>query len=52
MARTELEKLKNRAKRIKKDLGIQHARALDMAAQERGFNNFTHAIRALPQESG
>lgn len=34
--------LKRLAKRIKKDAGIPHATALDVAAQQAGFQNFVH----------
>lgn len=43
-----LDRLKRRAKAIKKAEGIQHARALDKAAQAFGFRNFVQARRELP----
>lgn len=43
-----LDRLKRRAKSIKKAEGIQHARALDKAAQAFGFSNYVHARRQLP----
>lgn len=45
--RITIDGLKRNAKRIKKTYGIQHARALDRAAQEAGFQNFAHARRQL-----
>lgn len=40
--------IKRLAKSIKVDRGIQHARALDAAAQAAGFENFRHAQNVLP----
>ncbi|ACT52105.1 hypothetical protein [Methylovorus glucosotrophus] len=40
MTATAIQKLKRRAKEIKKALGIKHSVALDQAAKEHGFNNW------------
>jgi hypothetical protein len=42
-----LDGVKRLAKRIKKAEGIQHAHALDKAAQQAGYRNFAHARRQL-----
>lgn len=42
--------IKKRAKQIKKERSIQHARALDLAAQELGFQNYRHYLRDNPLE--
>lgn len=42
-----IEQLKNDAVRIKKAEGIQHARALDKAAQNAGFFDYAHARQRL-----
>jgi hypothetical protein len=39
--------IKRLAWRMKKEQGIQHARALDNAAQQAGFSNYIHALREL-----
>lgn len=39
--------LKRRAKQIKRGQGIMHAKALDLAAEEAGFQNFAHARRLI-----
>lgn len=39
--------IKSLAKRLKRAGGLQHARALDLAAQQAGYSNYTHAQRAL-----
>jgi hypothetical protein len=49
--RITIDGLKRNAKRIKKAEGLQHARALDKAAQEAGFRNFAHARRQLALRS-
>jgi len=46
---TTLSSIKRRAKSIKRELQMQHARALDAAAQEAGFQNFRHAQNLLKQ---
>lgn len=43
-----LEGVKSLAAQIKKQQGIQHASALDLAARAARCENFTHAIRVLP----
>lgn len=47
---TTIAGLKSRAKRMKKDLGIQHAEALNRVAREGGYQNYQHAHRALCSE--
>lgn len=42
-----IEGIKQFAKRLKKSDGIQHAVALDQAAQAAGYGNYTHALRAI-----
>jgi hypothetical protein len=42
-----LNHIKRRAKAIRASSGLIHARALDAAAAENGFQNFRHAQRAL-----
>lgn len=42
-----LDGIKRLAKSLKRERGIQHARALDEAAQAAGFQNFRHASNAL-----
>ncbi|WP_181008538.1 hypothetical protein [Sphingomonas montanisoli] len=39
--------IKSLAKTIKRAEGIQHARALDVAAKQAGYENFVHARRVL-----
>ncbi|MBN8260961.1 MAG: hypothetical protein J0L59_01395 [Xanthomonadales bacterium] len=46
-----IDRLKRAAKRIKKDRGIQHAKALDVAAQEHGFSNYVHARRTIERRA-
>lgn len=36
--------LKQRAKKLKKELGIKHAAALDAAAKESGFEDYRDAM--------
>tara|TARA_R110001606_G_scaffold8255_2_gene36160 strand:+ start:2439 stop:3752 length:1314 start_codon:yes stop_codon:yes gene_type:complete len=43
--------IKRLAKQIKKDQGIQHAAALDMAAKAASFENFKHARRSLSSQA-
>lgn len=38
-----LDRIKRHAKKIKKEKGIQHAKALDEAAVLAGFQNYRHA---------
>ncbi|MBX9453208.1 MAG: hypothetical protein KL801_15475 [Mesorhizobium sp.] len=45
-----IDGIKRFAKRLKVETGLQHARALDAAAQAAGFSNFTHARRTLASE--
>lgn len=42
-----LETLKRLARRIKRERDVPHFQALDLAAQQFGFANYTHAKRAL-----
>ena len=42
--------IKRRAKKLKDEEGLAHARALDRAAQLAGFQNFTHARRAIADQ--
>ncbi len=42
-----VEGLKRTAKRIKREQGVQHAKALDLAAQQHGFGNYVHAKRLI-----
>jgi hypothetical protein len=44
---SSLDGIKRLAKSIKHEQGIQHIRALDIAAQSAGFQNFRHAQNAL-----
>ncbi len=46
---TTLASIKRRAKSLKREREMQHARALDSAAQEVGFQNFRHAQNVLQQ---
>lgn len=45
---TTLDGIKRLAKRIRAQQGLQHARALDQAAVQSGFNNWIDATRRLP----
>lgn len=47
-----LDGIKRLATSFKAEQKIQHARALDLAAQAAGFQNFAHANRALQQPPG
>ncbi len=56
---SSLDGIKRLAKSIKNEQGIQHIRALDVAAQSAGFQNFRHAQNVLkashphpPQQQG
>lgn len=42
-----IDRLKRLAKLIKKEQGIQHAKALDVAAQRHGFTNYVNARRQI-----
>lgn len=42
-----VDRLKRIAKRIKKEQGLQHAKALDIAAQQHGFCNYVQARRVI-----
>ncbi len=39
--------LKQRAKKLKKEQGIKHCVALDVAAKESGFENYRDAVNKL-----
>lgn len=45
-----IDGIKRFAKRLKVETGLQHARALDAAAQAAGFSNFMHARRTLASQ--
>lgn len=45
-----LSGIKNLAKRIKVELKIPHTRALNVAAQQAGYENFNHARNTIDQE--
>ncbi|WP_342248626.1 hypothetical protein [Sphingomonas sp. OTU376] len=45
---TTIRGLKKLAKRIKRENGIQHARALDAAARVAGCEDYAHALQELP----
>jgi len=40
-----IDRVKRDAKRIKRDFGLVHARALDAASQKYGFNSWHHFLR-------
>jgi len=42
-----LSRLKQSAKRAKKELQIPHTRALELVAREEGFASYFHAFRVL-----
>lgn len=44
---TTLAGLKRLAKQFVKQKGIQHARALDLAAKSAGYQNYPHAQRHM-----
>lgn len=44
--------IKRLATQIKKEKGVQHAVALDLAAKKARFENFTHARRVLAKQAG
>ncbi|TAA18233.1 hypothetical protein EA658_13895 [Pseudoxanthomonas winnipegensis] len=46
-----IDRLKRAAKRIKREQGLQHAKALDLAAQLHGFGNYVHAKRLIEQRA-
>lgn len=45
-----MEGLKRLANKLKKQDGVQHAAALDKAAKQAGFQNFSHANKMLRKE--
>lgn len=46
-----IDGLKRLAKLIKKEQGIQHAKALDAAAQRHGFTNYANARRQIERRA-
>lgn len=50
-AASALAHIKRRATSIKKSQGIKHARALDLAAVQSGYQNFRHAQNVLSRDS-
>ncbi|GAB6052212.1 hypothetical protein JCM17960_10320 [Magnetospira thiophila] len=46
-----LDGVKRLATQIKKERGVKHAYALDLAAQAANFTNFRHALRMLPSNN-
>jgi len=42
-----LEYLKRQAKTIKKMAGITHTQALDIVAEQKGFNNWGHLLSSI-----
>ncbi len=48
---SSIDGIKRLATQIKKDKGLQHAAALDMAAKAASFENFTHARRSLSSQA-
>lgn len=44
---TTLEGIKGLAKQIKKRDGVTHTQALELAAKQAGYENFTHARKAF-----
>lgn len=37
-------KIKKEAKKLKKEMGIQHSKALDIVAQKYGYQNYRHFL--------
>ena len=46
-----IDTVKKLAKKIKKEKGIKHHTALDLAAQERGFSNYRQLINEIEKNS-
>lgn len=44
--------LKTYAKRLGRANGLSHTQALELAARKSGFQNYIHAVRALPERVG
>lgn len=51
MHATTVNGLKRRAKQIKRSQNICHSQALDVAAQESGYNNYKEALAKMANQS-
>lgn len=48
----DLNWMRKRAKKLKKELGLQHAKALDEVARESGFKNWKHVNEEVKERLG